>query len=45
MEETLKQRRRAKIAQRSLCDEWGLELETYEVDQAHERLRAQEIAS
>ena len=45
MEEALQQRRRAEIAQRFLSGEWGVELETYEADQEHERLRAQEIAS
>lgn len=28
-----------------LSGEWGVELETYEADQEHERQRAQEIAS
>ncbi|MFM8260585.1 MAG: hypothetical protein ACKN83_12335 [Vulcanococcus sp.] len=45
MEEALQQRRRAEVAQRFLSGEWGVELETYEADQEHERLRAQEIAS
>jgi hypothetical protein len=45
MEEALQQRRRARIAQRFLSGEWGVELETYEADQERERLRAQEIAS
>jgi hypothetical protein len=45
MEEALQQRRRARIAQRFLRGEWGVELETYEADQERERLRAQEIAS
>jgi len=45
MEEALQQRRRAQIAQRFLCGEWGVELETYEADQERERLRPQEIAS
>jgi hypothetical protein len=45
MEEALRQRRRAHIAQRFLSGEWGVELETYEADQERERMRAQEIAS
>ena len=45
MEEALQQRRRAQIAQKFLSGEWGVELETYEADQEHERQRAQEIAS
>jgi hypothetical protein len=44
MEEALQQRRRARIAQRFLSGEWGVELETYEADQERERLRAREIA-
>jgi hypothetical protein len=44
MEEALQQRRRARIAQRFLSGEWGVELETYEADQEGERLRAREIA-
>jgi hypothetical protein len=45
MEEALRQRRRAQIAQRFLSGEWGVELETYETDQDRERQRAQETAS
>jgi hypothetical protein len=45
MEEALRQRRRAQIAQKFLSGEWGVELETYEVDQERERLRAQQLAS
>ncbi len=45
MEEALRQRRRAQIAQKFLSGEWGVELETYEVDQERERLRAQDLAS
>ena len=44
MEEALRQRRRAQIAQRLLSGEWGVELETYEADQERERGRAQEVA-
>jgi len=44
MEEALQQRRRAQIAQRFLCSEWGVELETYEADQQRERQRDQEFA-
>jgi hypothetical protein len=45
MEEALQQRRRAQIAQRFLSGEWGVELESYEADQARERQRDQESAS
>jgi hypothetical protein len=45
MEEALRQRRRAQIAQKFISGEWGVELETYEVDRERERLRAQELAS
>jgi hypothetical protein len=45
MEEALRQRRRAQIAQKFLSGEWGVELETYEADQERERLRAREHAS
>jgi hypothetical protein len=45
MEEALKQRRRAQIAQKFLSGEWGVELETYEADQERERQRAQELSS
>jgi hypothetical protein len=43
MEEALQQRRRARIAQRFLSGEWGVELETFEADQEHERQRDQEL--
>jgi hypothetical protein len=43
MEEALQQRRRAQVAQRFLSGEWGVELETYEADQARERQRGQEF--
>lgn len=45
MQETLQQRRRAQIAQRFLSGEWGVELDTYEVEQDRERRRDQEMAS
>lgn len=45
MEEALRQRRRAQIAQRFLSGEWGVELETFEANQERERQRDQEIAS
>jgi hypothetical protein len=45
MEEALQQRRRAQIAQKFISGEWGVELESYEVDQERERLRAQDLAS
>jgi len=38
MEEALQQRRRARIAQRFLSGEWGVELESYEADQVRDRL-------
>jgi hypothetical protein len=44
MEEALQQRRRARIAQRFLSGEWGVELETFEADQERERQRDQELA-
>ena len=44
MEEALRQRRRAQVAQRFLSGEWGVELETYETDQDRERQRDQEFA-
>lgn len=44
MEEALRQRRRAQIAQRFLSGEWGVELETYEGDRERERMREQELA-
>ena len=44
MEEALQQRRRAQVAQRFLSGEWGVELETYEADQAKERKRAEAMA-
>jgi hypothetical protein len=44
MEEALRQRRRAQIAQRFLSGEWGVELETFEADQERERQRDQELA-
>lgn len=43
MEEALQQRRRAQIAKKFLSGEWGVKLETYEVDQECERLRTQEF--
>jgi hypothetical protein len=43
-EEALQQRRPAKIAQRFLSGELGVELETYEADQERECLRDQELA-
>ena len=45
MEEALQQRRRAQIAQRFLSGDWGVELDTYEVEQDRERRRDQEMAS
>lgn len=45
MEEALQVRRRAEVAQRFLSGEWGVELETYEADQAHERRRAQQTSA
>ena len=44
MEEALRQRRRAQVAQRFLSGEWGVELETYEADQERERQRDQEFS-
>jgi hypothetical protein len=44
MEEALQQRRRARIAQRFLSGEWGVELEGFEADQERDRLRDQELA-
>lgn len=44
MEEALQQRRRVQIAQRFLSGEWGVELESFEADQARERQRDQAIA-
>jgi hypothetical protein len=44
MEEALQQHRRARIAQRFLSGEWGVELESFEADQQRERQRAREIA-
>ncbi|WP_255090908.1 hypothetical protein [Vulcanococcus limneticus] len=44
MEEALQQRRRARIAQRFLSGEWGVELEAFEGDQERDRLRDQAIA-
>jgi len=44
MEEALQQHRRAQIAQRFLSGEWGVQLESYEADQEHERQRNQEFA-
>ncbi|WP_411870964.1 hypothetical protein [Vulcanococcus limneticus] len=41
MEEGLQQRRRAQIAQRFLCGEWGVELEAFEANQERDRLRDQ----
>jgi hypothetical protein len=43
MEEALRQRHRAQIAQRFLSGEWGVELATHEEDQERERQRAQEF--
>ncbi|MEO1004121.1 MAG: hypothetical protein AAFX65_13555 [Cyanobacteria bacterium J06638_7] len=45
MEEALQQRRRAQIAERFVSGEWGVELESFEVDQELDRQRAQEFAS
>ena len=45
MEEALQLRRRARIAQKFLNGEWGVELDTYEADQERERRRAQELTS
>ena len=45
MEEALQLRRRARIAQKFLNGEWGVELDTYEADQERERRRAQELSS
>ena len=39
MEEALRQHRRAQIAQRFLSGEWGVQLDSYEADQEHERQR------
>jgi hypothetical protein len=44
MEEALQQRRRARIAQRFLSGEWGVELEGFEADQERDRRRDQELA-
>ena len=44
MEEALQQRRRARIAQRFLSGEWGVELEAFEGDQERDRLRDQAFA-
>lgn len=43
MEEALQQRRRAQIVQRFISGEWGVELESFEADQACERQQAQEF--
>ena len=43
MEEALKQRRRAQIAQWFLSGEWGVELESFEADQQRDRQREQEL--
>ena len=43
MAEALQQRRRAQIAQRFLCGEWGVELESFEADQQRDRQREQEL--
>ena len=45
MEEALQVRRRAEVAQRFLSGEWGVELETYEADQAHERRCAEQTSA
>ncbi len=45
MEEALQLRRRARIAQKFLNGEWGVELDTYEADLERERRRAQELSS
>jgi hypothetical protein len=45
MEEALQLRRRARIAQKFLNGEWGVELDTYEADQERERRCAQELSS
>lgn len=44
MEEAVQQWRRARIAQRFLSGEWGVELEGFEADQEREHQRDQEIA-
>jgi hypothetical protein len=43
MEEALRQRRRAQVAQRFLSGEWGVELESFESDQERDRQQVQAI--
>lgn len=44
MEEALQQRRRARIAQRFLSGEWGVELEHFEADRRRDQERDQALA-
>jgi hypothetical protein len=44
MEEALQQRRRARIAQRFLSGEWGVELERFEADRRRDQERDQALA-
>ena len=44
MEEALQQRRRARIAQRFLSGEWGVELEHFEADRRRDQERDQAMA-
>ncbi|MCP9927622.1 hypothetical protein [Cyanobium sp. CH-040] len=43
-EEALQRRRRARIAQRFLSGEWGVELEGFEAEQERDHQRDQDIA-
>jgi hypothetical protein len=44
MEEALQQHRRARIAQRFLSGEWGVELESFEADRRRDQERDQAMA-
>ena len=44
MEEALQQHRRTRIAQRFLSGEWGVELESFEVDRRRDQERDQALA-
>jgi hypothetical protein len=44
MEEALQQRRRARIAQRFLSGEWGVELERFEAERRRDQERDQALA-